>query len=526
MNPFGSLFLTLVLLLSFQNTTFADAAAHKQALQKAQTAVDTDSVKIDKTHFYPEYHLAAPANRMTNPGALSYFKGQYHIFYQHNPFPSESGNMHWGHYVSPDLIHWTEMPIALAPSENYDKDGILSGSAIADDNLLYLLYTGNVVNKKDDKTEIHQTQNLAMSKDGINFGKSANNPIINMAPHYSILNFSLKDFRNPYIWKQSDRYYALVGSQYEKTKDGAVLLFKSKDLRNWVLINITAIGSNGEMGYMWESPAFLHIGNDDVLMISPQGIKPHGKMFLNKYQSGWFIGKLDYDTGKFKQKGPFGLFDYGFDFYAPQVVKTHEGKHIIIGLLDMCDTNMPETAYGWAGMMSIPRELKIHNGKIITVPFDGLKVLRYESANYKDQKLNGTRDFSRINGSVYELIITADLTVAKSFAVKLRENSSQETVLSYDKESNILKLNRDKSSANPNHILTGEREVSLPIENNILKLHIFVDKSSVEIFANDGQAVMSSRIYPDKNATGVKFVSDGDVKIKSLDFYKLKTGNN
>ncbi len=312
----------------------------------------------------------------------------------------------------------------------------------------------------------------------------------------------------------------------KKTKDGAVLLFKSKDLRNWVFINITAIGSNGEMGYMWECPNFLHIGSDDVLIISPQGIKPHGKMFLNKYQSGWFVGKLDYDTGKFKQKGPFGLFDYGFDFYAPQVIKTPDGKQVLIAWLDMWDTKMPETAEGWAGMMSIPRELKILNGKVVTAPYSGLKTLRYDSANYKDQKLNGTREFSRINGNAYELIVTADLTNAKSFAVKLRASSSQETVLSYDKESRILKLNRDKSSSVPEHMLTGEREASLPLTDNLLKSHIFVDKSSVEVFANDGQVVMSSRIYPDKNSNDVKFVSDGEVKIKSLDFYKLKSIHN
>ncbi len=526
MNPIRSLILTLIMVFSLQNASFADVASHKQELQKAQQSVDAASIKIDKTHFYPQYHIAAPANRMNNPGGLSYFNGQYHLFYQHNPYSVKDEKMHRGHYVSPDLVHWKEMPIALAPSESYDKDGTLSGSAIVEDNILYLLYTGNVVNKKDDKTEIHQTQNLAMSKDGINFGKSANNPIINMAPHYSVLNFSLKDFRDPFVWKQSDRYYALVGAQYEKTKDGAVLLFKSKDLRNWVFINITAIGASGEMGYMWESPGFFHICDDDVLIISPQGIKPHGKMFLNKYQSGWFIGKLDYDTGKFKQKGPFGLFDYGFDFYAPQVIKTPDGKYVLIAWLDMQDTKMPETEEGWAGMMSIPRELKIVNGKIVTVPYSGLKVLRHDSANYKDQKLNGSREFNRINGSSYELIVTADLTQAKSFAVKLRASSSQETVLRYDKESKLLKLNRDKSSSTPNHLLTGEREASLPLVDNLLKLHIFVDKSSVEIFANDGQVVMSSRIYPDKNGNDVKFVSDGDVKIKSLDFYKLKSIDN
>mgnify|MGYP001851708149 FL=1 len=111
------------------------------------------------------------------------------------------------------------------------------------------------------------------------------------------------------------------------------------------------------------------------------------------------------------------------------------------------------------------------------------------------------------------------MTKAQSLCIKLRFSPSQETVLSYDKNSKILKLNRDKSG----QALTGEREVTLPLTDNLLKLRIFSDKSSLEVFANDGQAVMSSRIYPDKNATGIKFISQGEAKINYLNFYKLKS---
>lgn len=475
--------------------------------------------EITKSAYYPSFHFAAPANWINDPNGLVFFKGEYHLFYQHNPQKPEWGPMHWGHAVSPDMVNWRHLPVALAPSKPYDKDGVWSGSAIVEDDLLYLLYTGNAQIKNNDKTEVHQTQNLAMSKDGINFGKSANNPVIKMAPHYSNYVFSSENFRDPFVWKQDNSYFALVGTQYEKTKDGAVLLFKSKDLRNWVFINITAIGSKGEMGYMWECPNFVHIGGEDVLMISPQGIKPHGKMFLNKYQSGWFVGKLDYNTGKFKQKGPFGLFDHGFDFYAPQVMKTPDGRSVIIGWLDMWDTKMPEKADQWAGMMSIPRELKVVNGKVITTPVTELKSMRYDKVSYTNQAFNGEKAFNNVRGDVYELETEIDMTKAQSLCVKLRFSPSQETVLSYDKNSKILKLNRDKSG----QALTGEREVTLPLTDNLLKLRIFSDKSSLEIFANDGQAVMSSRIYPDKNATGIKFIAQGEAKINYLNFYKLKS---
>ena len=473
-----------------------------------------------KIQWYPAFHLASNGNSMKEPSGFVYFQGQYHLFFEDSIDNNDPKKMQWGHSVSPDMLNWRYLNAALKPSTEYDKDGINSGSAIVDQDMLYLLYTGREVKKVNEKTEIHETQNLAMSKDGKNFGKSANNPVIKMAPHYSYLDFSSSTFSDPFVWKQSDRYYALVGSQYEKTKDGAVLLFKSKDLRNWVFINVTAVGRNGEMGQVWESPNFVHIGQDDVLMISPKGIKPQGKAFLNKNQSGWFVGKLDYDTGKFKQKGAFGLFDKGFDFYAPSVIKTPDNRVVMIGMLGMEGSSLPEKSEGWTGMMSIPREMKIVNNRVVTTPVSEIKSLRDSGVIYKNQTLNGDRDFSNIKGDVYELNVDADLTNAKTFSIHLRSSASQETVLSYDKDTKVLKLNRDKSGSG----LKGEREAHLNLENNnLLKLRIFVDKSSIEIFANDGQVVMSSRIYPDKSAQGIKFVSNGQVKLNNLEFYKLKS---
>ena len=524
MKSFWSVILVVAIFLSFQSNALADNASHKQLVTKATSALkDTAKNKaVNKSQWYPSFHFAPQAGWMNDPNGLIFFNGEYHIFYQHNPYSAKHENMHWGHAASPDMVNWRYLPVALAPSEDYDKNGVFSGSAIVHDGILSLLYTGNVENKVNDKVEKHQTQNLAISKDGINFGKSANNPVIKMAPHYSSYVFSRADFRDPFVWMQDEHYYALIGTQYEKTKDGAVLLFKSKDLRNWVFINITAIGSKGEMGYMWECPNFTHLGAEDVLMISPQGIKPNGKQFLNKYQAGWFVGKLDYNSGRFKQSSPFGLFDYGFDFYAPQVMKTPDGRSVIIGWLDMWDTKMPEQSHGWAGMMSLPREMKIVNGRVVTLPVAELKALRTDVECLRNIAFKGAKSFNNVKGEVYEMELQADLAKASKFELKLRASQHQETLLVYDKTAGVLKLNRDKSGQG----LTGEREVKLPLVNNKLKLHIFVDKSSIEVFAQDGKAVMSSRIYPDKTSQAVHFVSDNDMVLDYLNFYKLKSIHN
>lgn len=497
---------------------------HKEALTSADNQVKeaVTQKKINKTNWYPSFHLAPEAFAMGHPNAFVEFNDTYKLFYMHKLPQGQSEKAVWSQAYSTDLVNWKPLKTAVSPSETYDKDGVFAGSAIVDEGLLYLMYTGLSKSVLNGKTEQHETQNLSMSKDGVNFGKSANNPVIRTAPHFSYLEFASDSFRDPFVWKKEDRFYALVGAQYEKTKDGAVLLFKSKDLRNWVCINVTALGQKQEMGNIWEVPSLIHIDNDDVLSISIQGIKPHGKMFLNKNQSGAFVGKLDYDSGKFTQKGAFMLYDYGFDFYAPQFVKTKDGRNIFIARLGMEGTQLPEKADGWASMMTLPRELKLVNGKLFTPPVKEIDALRCEKIQIAPQKVSGEKEFPNVKGDVYELDADFDLTEANKLTLKLRTFSSQETVLSYDKTSQILKLNRDRSGKD----LTGEREVKVPLNNNILKLRIFVDKSSIEVFANDGQAVLSSRIYPDKNALGIKLVSDGHTKLNKFDFYKLKTIHN
>ena len=517
-----SKFLLLTIIAIFLNCTqiaSADQITHKQNIDKFYSMILDEESKTSKNIWSPSFHFTPVAYTMHQPNALAEFNGNYHLFYDYKIKNDNINQNLWGHAISPDFIHWKNIKPALAPSESYDKDGLFDGSSIVVDGLLNLIYTGSTKTDKHEKAEFHQTQNLAISKDGINFGKSANNPIIKMAPHYSYLEFSSSNFSGPYIWQQSDRFYALVGSQFEKTKDGALLLFKSKDLRNWVFINITAIGSKGEMGYIWKNPALLHIGNDDILMFTAMGIKPQEKKYLNQQTTGWLIGKIDYDTGKFKQKGPFGIFDYGFDFYAPKIIKTKEGRYIMLAQLKSQNIPTTNTKENISGIISLPREIKIINGKIYTPPIAELTSLRKDSYIIKNQLIENEKDFFNIKGDNYELELEADLANASAFEIKFRSSSSHYTLLSYDKVSKTLKLNRDKSGAE----LSGEREVLLPLNNNLLKLRVFVDNSSIEVFANNGQAVLSSRIYPDKNSNNIKFISTGKTNLNYLNFYKLKS---
>lgn len=513
--------LAFALVLSLQNSAAfcADIAAHQKALKDAQSSINTLKKEVTASKWYPQYHIASFAGAMNHPNALAYFNGEYHLFYEQEAKNAEKKSMpFWAHLSSKNLVNWKKQPLALAPNEDYDKDGVYAGSVVYDNGLVNLFYTAYSEKKENDKIQKTETPCLATSKDGLYFGKSANNPLIKTPPKYLETDiFPAEFFRDPYVWKQGDKYFALIGTMYEKTKDGAVLLYKSSDLRNWEFVDITAIGAKGEMGSTWDCPNFLHLTNEDLLIINPTGIKPQGKMFLNKYISGAFIGKLDYNTGKFKQKGPFALLDYGFDFYAPQAVKASDGRIIVIGWLGMPDSALHEASENWSGMMTLPRELKIVNGKLSVLPVEELKQLREEPISHSEVKFNGSKDFFNIKGDAYEIETVVDLTNSSKFEIKLRESKIQDTTIVYDKTTQMLKLNRDRSG----HALKGEREVKLPLENNLLKLRIFVDRSSVEVFANG--VAMTARVYPDKASSGIKFVSAGDAVIKKLDFYRLKS---
>ncbi|MBD3878775.1 MAG: glycoside hydrolase family 32 protein [Quinella sp. 1Q5] len=474
---------------------------------------------VTNAHWYPSYHIAAPSGWINDPNGFSYFNGEYHFFYQHYPYDVKWGPMHWGHVVSKDLIHWERLPIAIAPDKIYDASGgCFSGSALERDGKLYLMYTGHVdlpVPTKDGINRI-ETQNIAVSDDGINFTKLAANPVLYVPTDRG--DISGNDFRDPKIWFHGGKYYAVVGSRNKAETIGQVLMFESPDLENWSFKSIVA-RSEGNQGDMWECPNFAEVDGRDVLILSPMNIKAEGKKFLNLQQSGYMLGDLNYDMGIFTH-GEFEMLDCGFDFYAPQVMQAPDGRCILIGWLDMWGTPMPEQADGWAGQMTVPRELHIKDGKIYSTPVKELELLRGNKTFYENLSLTKATKLDGVRGDVGELLTTIDLTQSKNFSIELRSSGKEKTILSYDKATGIVKLNRDKSG----EALTGEREVKLSPADE-MTLQIFIDRSSLEIFINDGEAVFSTRLYPKANSKDIIFIpTQGALHLKQVTFYNLHAG--
>lgn len=484
---------------------------HQKLIQEAAASVKEMRDKVNQSPWKPSYHLAPPAYWMNDPNGFSYYHGEYHLFYQHHPFSPDWGPMYWGHFKSRDLAHWEEAPIALAPSEEYDRDGCFSGSAIEKDGKLYLMYTGNQWTGPDHDKDLYQVQALAVSEDGITFEKVPENPVIDPAPEGDIHPYH---FRDPKVWKKGDHYYCVLGSR-TKEHAGQVLLYRSEDLYHWEFVNVAAKGE-GNFGFMWECPDLFEIDGQTILMMSPQGMEPEGSLYHNLHQAGYVVGQLDYETGNLKH-GEFELLDHGFDFYAPQTMEDPWGRRIMIAWMNMWESHMPEQEEGFAGAMTIPRELILENGKLKSKPVPELEKRRKNHKGYSNIRVEGESVLPGIEGNAVELKVTIDAKDASQFGLKLRAGNNEETELLYIKEERSIVLDRSLSGKGPG----GIRRAEIELEDKLLTLHVFIDHSSVEVFINDGEKVMTARIYPEKDSTSIRFFSDKPIELLQVHKWDL-----
>ena len=481
-------------------------------------------IEITDARWYPRYHIAAPYGWCNDPNGFCVYNGQWHFFYQHYPYAAEWGPMHWGHVVSDDLAYWKHLPIALKPDAPYEMGGgCFSGSAIEKDGKLYLMYTGHLSATPEEEAAIGyghiEFQCLAYSDDAVHFKKSEINPVIEDLD-IKDKDIHLNDVRDPKVWKHGGKYYAVLGSKTPDELYGQALLFESKDLYHWNLKAITA-RSDGTLGRMWECPNFAEIDGQDVLIFSPMEIDTADGKFYHDKAAGVLIGKLNYKTGIFKY-GDFQYLDKGFDFYAPQVTQTPDGRAIIIGWMDMWNVDMHETKDGWAGMMTIPRELHVKDGKIISTPVKELEKLRkWKPIIFEDVVIDEPTTFEGVAGEAYELVLTIDAAQSKKFSIALRASDIEQTVLTYN-SNGTFKLDRTNAGEPIN--FHNVREIQIEPQEK-LKLHIFIDRSSIEVFLNDGAEVLSARIYPKRTSQKIIFVPENELlEIDSLAFYKLDFG--
>lgn len=282
--------------------------------------------------YRPRIHFTPAKNWMNDPNGLVWHKGEYHLFFQHNPQGTQWGHMSWGHAISKDLLTWEELPVAIAEDED---GGIFSGSAVSDGDDLVAIYTRN--------TETNQSQCIARSKDnGRTFAKYKDNPV---------LDENKKDFRDPKVFKYKNEWIMAVAQPHEHQ----VSFYSSPDLISWK--HLSNFGPAAATGGVWECPDLFPLQFEDqdlwvlIVSLNPGGLYGSGTQY--------FIGDFDGSTfaPRYSTEEPRWL-DYGKDNYAGVTFNNEPtGKRILLGwLANWSDVkNHPKTS--WTTQMTIPREL-------------------------------------------------------------------------------------------------------------------------------------------------------------------------
>ncbi len=460
--------------------------------------------KFWKDPHRPRYHLQPPAAWMNDPNGAVFWKGRYHLFYQHNPEGGYWKWMQWGHASSADLVHWVHHPIALTPTAGGpDRDGCFSGGAVVHDNVPTFIYHG-----------VPDGTCIATSTDDelIHWKKHPDNPVIS--------NKKIRGDFSPYdpcAWKQGDTWYALCGwgrAHGPSAPPGDIAyLFKSPDLVHWLYLHpfYAADRRWTDEGEDCAVPDFFPLGPKHMLLFASH--KRGGQYYLGRYEGEKFIperhGRLNFPGGQ---------------TIAPISMLDGKGRRICFVWLKEARPDDVCRAAGWAGVMTLPRIFTLaEDGSLAVEPAPELDVLRYNLRERKDLTLSADAELplNEVRGDSLEIDLDIAPQQARECGVKVRvsPDGTEQTAVVYDAKAKLLKIELSKSTLDPAIKYTylpfggafvpkdspeGSRTVDHqagPLElrpGETLRLRVFVDRSVLEVFAN-GRQCLAQRIYPTRS---------------------------
>ena len=444
-----------------------------QALAEAKADLATDPRR-------PQYHLLPAANWMNDPNGPIYWMGQYHMFFQYNPNAAYWGDMHWAHAVSPDMVHWRHLPVALSPTTGGpDQDGCFSGSAVVNDGVPTFIYTGVVSVPKEQATlsdgqhNFRETQCIATCNEPqLTAWKKDFTPVIAAPPP----GLEITGFRDPCPWRFGDWWYLSVGSGV-RGKGGMILLYRSRDFRHWEYLHPLIEGpmagartSNAadpvDSGDMWECPDFFALRDKHLLIYSTQR-----KVF-------WHSGTLDTASMRFHAEQS-GVVDHG-SFYAPKTQLDKDGNRILWGWLPETRPLEEYRAAGWAGMMSLPRVLDLDSRGRLTMP--GLPAI--QQLRGPEQTGTGSDHALVIHDCCGEVSCKALLSNNPlAFSLQLQGANAGKELIRVEWRPGANKI-----------LINGEEMPSLDPGQRSLEVNAYVDGSVIELFVS-GVYTSTTRFY-------------------------------
>ncbi|MDR1555974.1 MAG: glycoside hydrolase family 32 protein [Tannerellaceae bacterium] len=493
--------------------------------------------------YRPQVHFSPLENRMDAPAGLVYLNGEYHLFYLYNPSGTDGNPKHWGHAVSTDLIHWNHLPIALSPDS---LGAIASGSVVYDEKNtsglgttenppLVAIFTYHNYEAEYSGDINVQTQGLAYSSDkGRTWTKYSDNPVVP--------NPGIRDFHDPkIIWYEPEEHWIMI-----LAVEGRIRIYTSPDLKNWCYASDFGLNLDSQEN-RWERPDLfeLPIGNGSkqtrwILTVNVEfGL-------TKEWKTGFFAGDFDGRIFSSSQTSPYGI-DYGNDNYGGLTFNNLPGgRHVLIGWMNNREyaDNIP--ASSWRGSLTVPRELRLKQTLyyyiLASQPVEEVStlydkhVLMQNIDIVQDIHSSGFVDMSPcikfpLCPSEINIRFRTDkhpqLGFAERFGIKIRNKKGESILAGYDAYHQQFYI--DHASHSTIDIFPGTRSVAqVPgqdiNESETFDMRIILDATSIELFAMDGNIVITNSFYPSSDFNVMEiYAENGKVHVESISVTQLKS---
>ncbi len=469
-----SIFLTFAITLSAQDQTNNSTDPYRLSYQEVFDNMHYDQI------YRPQVHYTPITGQIADATGLIVYKGEYHLFYMYDEWSkSRRDNKNWGHATSYDIIYWDQKSQILNTVID-NRPG--SGSGIVDWNNTLGLQSGVEKTMVVFYTDYGRGSCIAFSRDaGKTWIRHKNNPVIPMKE-------GRRD-RDPLVfWYKPDQSWRLV--QYEEP---GFTFYKSADLLKWDYLS--------KIDGFYECPDFMQISVD--------GDENNKKWVIIGADGAYRIG--DFNGTVFKQEIGNTKVDFGNDLYATQTFKqSYEGDGPFIQLAFLRVQGPPIHDRIWSQQMSFPCELTLKslNGEVRLCrnPIAGIKQLRYDPHFWKDASVRvGENPLADLDGDVIEIITEIDLAKSSGLEFNLRGEK-----LAYSVKDQLLTFK-------------GNQAKVIPVDRKI-KLRLIIDRSSIEVFANEGEVTFSNLFYPDPSNMNLElFFTGGSARINYMEAYRLKS---
>ncbi len=481
---------------------------------------ESDDMSLEVEKFRPSYHHTPAYGWMNDPNGMFYKDGVYHLYFQYNPYGSMWGNMHWGHSTSTDLVNWKNEGVAIAP----DAIGtIFSGSCVVDHNntsgfgkdAVVAFYTS----AKQTPWGDCQTQSMAYSLDnGKTFIKYENNPI---------LTSSEKDFRDPKVfWYAPKEHWVMmlaVGQHME--------IYSSKNLKDWTKESEFGEG-HGCHGGVWECPDLVELpveGTKEKKWVLICNINPGGPFGGSATQ--YFVGDFDGSTFTNNYPEETKWMDYGKDHYATVTWNNApDGRCIAIGWMSNWQyaNNVPTLQYRSANTIARDLSLFKQDGSIFlkSEPCKEMLEARKDGRQIKTVNVAKAETISlspQSDNGAYEVELSINPGKSKEVSFVLSNGKGEKVLMTYDVVKKTFAIDRTKSGeVSFSNDFPAVTEITLS-KSKELKLRLFVDKSSIEAFVDNGKFVMTNCVFPSEPYDMIRFESDGNrYKVNNINIYQIK----